>query len=58
MLELNSCIKVDKQIFLLKTISPTSLIERDKLENITIIFSTMKLEEFIAIAHKNSLKTN
>ena len=58
MLEFISCINVARHIFLLKIISPTSLIASDKLDVKLIIVCTIKREKFIQIAHKNSLKIN
>ncbi len=56
--ELNFSTNVDKQIFSLKTISPTSLIDNVMLENKAINCFTINKEEFIAIEHKNNLNIN
>ena len=56
--ELISYIKVAIHIFLLKTISPTSLIARDKLDVKSIIICTINKEKFERIAHRNNLKIN
>ena len=56
--EFSSCIKVERQMLLLKTASPTSLIAREILEAINIICWIRKYEKLIAIAQKNNLKIN
>ena len=58
MLEFISWINVVRHIFLLKIISPTSLIDKVKFEVILIIIWTIYKEKFIQIAHKNNLKIN
>ena len=54
--EFISCIKVIRQMFLSKIISPTSLIASDKVEVRLIIISTINKAEFIEIAHKKQIK--
>ena len=56
--ELNFSINVDRQIFLLNVISPTSLIDKLMLEKNVTNFSTINKEELIARVAKNSLKIN